>query len=126
MTATQQISSYSESAIDCKWLSYKIKGNVKWCNEGYELCFDGVQEKFAQNELLLSLLKITSPKILAKATLDRLWGTGIALRDTCALNTDKLSSTGWLSRRLLTIREELLKSLNIYRYPYKSTTIHIP
>ena len=34
----------SESALDCKWLSYKIKGvdNVKWHNEGYELCFDGV------------------------------------------------------------------------------------
>ena len=34
----------SESALDCKRLSYKIKGvdNVKWHNEGYELCFDGV------------------------------------------------------------------------------------
>ena len=34
----------NESAIDCKWLSYKIKGvdNEKWCNDGYELCFDGV------------------------------------------------------------------------------------
>ena len=34
----------SESAIDCKWLSYKIKGvdNEKWCNDGYELCFDEV------------------------------------------------------------------------------------
>ena len=62
----------SESAIDCKWLSYKIKGvdNEKWCNDGYELCFDGVREKFAQNEPLLSLLKTTSPKILAEATLD--------------------------------------------------------
>ena len=34
----------SESALDCKWLNYKIKGvdNEKWCNEGYDLCFDGV------------------------------------------------------------------------------------
>ena len=62
----------SESAIDCKWLSYKIKGvdNKKWCNDGYELCFDGFQEKFAQNELLLSLLKTTSPNNLAEVTLD--------------------------------------------------------
>ena len=99
----------SESAIGCKQLSYKMKGvdNVKWHNEGYEPCFDGVREKFAQNELLLSLLKTTSPKIVAEATLDRLWGTGIALRDTCALNTDKWSSTGWLSRMLLTIHQEL-------------------
>ena len=54
----------SDSALDCKRLSYKIKGvdNEKWCNEGYELCFDGVREKFAQNQPLLSLLKTTSPK----------------------------------------------------------------
>ena len=99
----------SESALDCKWLSYKIKGidNVKWHNEGYELCFDGVREKFAQNPPLLSLLKTTSPKILAEVTLDHLWGTGVALRDTSALNTDKWSSTGWLSRTLITIRDEL-------------------
>ena len=99
----------SESALDCKQLSYKIKGidNVKWHNEGYELCFDGVREKFAQNPPLLSLLKTTSPKILAESTLHHLWGTGVALRDTSALNMDKWSSTGWLSRMLITIHDEL-------------------
>ena len=99
----------SESALDCKQLSYKIKGidNVKWHNEGYELCFDGVREKFAQNPPLLSLLKTTSPKILAESTLDHLWGTGVALRDTSALNMDKWISTGWLSRMLITIHDEL-------------------
>ena len=99
----------SDSALDCKWLSYKIKGVdiEKWHNEGYELCFDGVREKLVQNQPLLSLLKTTSPKILAEATSDHLWGTGIELRDTSALNTDKWSSTGWLSRMLLTIHDDL-------------------
>ena len=99
----------SDTAIECKCLSYKIKGvdQEKWCNEGYELCFDGIREKFAQNESLLSLLKTTSPKILAEATPDRLWGTGVALRDSCALSTDKWSSAGWLSRMLTTIHDEL-------------------
>ena len=98
----------SDSALDCKRLSYKIKGVdiEKWRNEGYDLCFDGVQEKFVQNQPLLALLKTTSPKILAEATLDCLWGTGIALRDTSTLNTDKWSSTGWLSKMLLTIRDD--------------------
>ena len=95
----------SDSALDCKWLSYKIKGvdTEKSHNEGYDLCFDGVREKFVQNPPLLALLKTTSPKILAEATLDRLTGTGIAVRDTSALNMDKWSSTGWLSKMLLTI-----------------------
>ena len=54
-------------------------------NVGYEICFDGIREMFLQNPPLLSMLKTTTPKILAEATTDRLWGTGIQLRDTCAL-----------------------------------------
>ena len=98
----------TESALDCKRLSYKIKGVdiEKWRNEGYDLCFDGVREKFVQNPPLLALLKSTTPKILAEATLDRLWGTGIALRDTNALNTGKWNSTGWLSKMLLAIHDD--------------------
>ena len=78
----------------------------KWHNEGYDLCFDGVREKFVQNPPLLALLKSTTPKTLAEATLDRLWGTGIALRDTNALDTGKWNSTGWLSKMLLAIRDD--------------------
>ena len=99
----------SETQMECKKLSYRIHGvdNEKWKNEGYEVCYDGIREMFAQNHLLLFLLKITSPKILAEATPDHLWGTGIALRDKCALDTDRWSSPGWLSRMLITIRDEL-------------------
>ena len=97
----------TESALDCKRLSYKIRVDIeKWRNEGYDLCFDGVREKFVQNPPLLALLQSTTPKILAEATLDRLWGTGIALRDTNALNTGKWNSTGWLSKMLMTIRDD--------------------
>ena len=78
----------------------------KWRNEGYDLCFDGVREKFVQNPPLLALLKSTAPKILTEATLDHLWGTGITLRDTNTLNTGKWNSTGWLSKMLLTIRDD--------------------
>ena len=79
----------------------------KWHNEGYELFYDGIREKFTQNKPLLSLLKTMTPKILAAETSDHLWGTGVALRDTCALDIDKWSSTGWLSHMLIAIHEEL-------------------
>ena len=97
----------TDNALDCKRLSYKINGvdHVKWRNEGYSLCFDGIKEKFIQNPPLLSLLKSTAPKVLAEATTDRLWGTGICLRDTNALNTEKWNSEGWLSRMLSSIRD---------------------
>ena len=37
----------SKTAIDCKQLSYQINGdnNEKWQNEGYKVCYDGIQEK---------------------------------------------------------------------------------
>ena len=94
----------ADTPMECKQLSYKINGvdREKWQSDGYEVCFGGVCEKFIQNRPLLQLLKTTSPKILAEATTDRLWGTGIALWDSCALQTDKWHS----SHMLMTIRDE--------------------
>ena len=80
--------------------------NEKWKSVGYELCFDGIREKFLQNPPLLAMLKTTTPKILSEATTDRLWGTGVRLRDRSALDTGKWSGVGWLSRMLTTIRDE--------------------
>ena len=95
----------ADTPMECKRLSYKINGvdREKWQSDGYE---GGVCEKFIQNQPLLQLLKTMSPKILAEATTDRLWGTGIALWDSCALQTDKWHSSGWLSCMLMTIRDE--------------------
>ena len=58
----------SETALECKKLSYNINGvdKEKWMNIGYELCFDGIREKFLQNPPLLSMLKTTTPKILGR------------------------------------------------------------
>ena len=99
----------SNTALECKRLSHNINGvdNDKWKSVGYDLCFDGIREKFLQNPSLLAMLKITTPKILTEATTDRLWGTGIRLRDMCVLDTEKWSGTGWLSRMLIMIRDEL-------------------
>ena len=94
--------------MECKRLSYKINGVdcKKWQSDGYEICFAGICEKFMQNQPLLQLLKATSPKTIAEAMTDKLWGTGIALRDSCPLQTDKWHSPGWLSHMLMMIRGE--------------------
>ena len=54
------------------------------------------------------MLKETRELILAKASKDKIWGTGIPLRDANALCTDKWENRGWLSKILHGIREELL------------------
>ena len=98
----------TDPALECKRLSYNINGvdNEKWKSVGYELYFDGIREKFLQNPPLLAMLKTTTPKILAEATTDRLWGTGVRLRDRSALDTGKWTGIGWLSRMLTTIRNK--------------------
>ena len=98
----------TDTALECKRLSHNINGvdKKKWKSVGYELCFDGIKEKFLQNPPLLAMLKTTAPKTLAEATLDKLWGTGIRLRDRNVLDTEKWSGAGWLSKMLITIRNE--------------------
>ena len=50
-----------ETAIECKRLSYQINGvdTDHWHNEGYDICYEGIKEKFLQNDNLLSMLKTT-------------------------------------------------------------------
>ena len=69
--------------LEAKKLSYNISSfnKTKWVSEGYEICAKGIREKFIQNKLLMEILKGTSTKVLAEASKDKLWGTGIPLRD---------------------------------------------
>ena len=98
-----------ETPQEWKRLSHNINSvdKEKWMNIGYEICFDGIKEKFIQNCPLLSMLKTTAPKIIAEATTDHLWGTGIKPGNAQALNTEKWTGLGWLSRMLISIREEI-------------------
>ena len=79
----------------------------KWHTEGYDECLTGISVKFVQNKPLMDMLKLTHPKIIVEATLDKLWGTGIQLRDNDALNPEKWHNTGWISSMLSTIRDEV-------------------
>ena len=81
----------SSTPQECKRLSHYIHGvdHAKWKNEGFDLCLDGIQAKFSQNRSLYAMLKTTEPKVLVEASSDKVWGTGISLRDSQALNTNK-------------------------------------
>ena len=92
----------------CKWLSHHIHriDHEKWRNEGFDLCLDGLRAKFIQNRDLITILKTTEPKLLVEVSIDRLWGTGIPLKDSNALNDKRWKSKGWLSNMLTIIRDE--------------------
>ena len=96
-----------DTALDTKRLGYKINGfdMHKWSMEGYNICHDGIKSKFVQNPLLLQMLKVTGDKVIVEASTDKLWGTGIGLRDNQALNPSYWHSTGWMSSILMEIRD---------------------
>ena len=84
--------------------------NEKWKADSFELCLKGVEAKFKQNKELWSVLKMTEPKILVEASTDRLWGTGISLKDTHVLDNKRWYGKGWLSDMLHTVRESYQKT----------------
>ena len=96
-----------ETARDTKRHGYKIQGYdpKTWYEKGFELCKPGIKAKFNQNPNLLKMLKTTSPKLLVESSSDKVWGTGIPLKDTNALNREKWYNVGWLSTMLTDIRD---------------------
>ena len=54
------------------------------------------------------MLKNTGSLIIAEASKDKTWGTGIPLRDTEALRISKWKNKGWLSNMLMSIRDEAM------------------
>ena len=56
----------------------------------------------------MEMLKNTGPLIIAEASKDKTWGTGIPLRDTEALHISKWKNKGWLSNMLMLIRDEAM------------------
>ena len=95
----------SEDPLKAKHLSSRIKDYdpERWRNDGHNVCFTSIKEKFVQNQLLMNMLKATKPKTLTKASNDKVWETGIPLRDFDVLKEDKWYGRGWLSETLHTI-----------------------
>ena len=94
---------WCDTAFEAKCLGYKINGfNMqRWSTDGYDICLEGIRSKFVQNPPLLQMLKATGSKLIVEASTDKLWGTGISLRDNQALNPECWHSRGWMSSMLM-------------------------
>ena len=96
-----------ESPLEAKRLSYKINGvdRTRWKTDGFEVCLDGLKEKFNQNPLLKLILATTKTKLLVEASTDKVSGTGVGLRDNNVLKQNHWTGHGWLSKMLHQIRD---------------------
>ena len=99
----------------CNYYRKFIKGYAQVAKPLYQLLTGEnakkkTKEKFMQNKPLLEMLKNTGSLIIAEASKDKTWGTGIPLHDTEALCTSKWKNKGWLSSMLMSIRDEVMSS----------------
>lgn len=70
--------------------------------------FEGLQEKFLQNEKLKEQLKATGKSVLAEcAVKDRIWGIGLAMNDPDRLEKDKWKGQNLLGYTLMMVRDKL-------------------
>ena len=90
-----------------KALGRKVKGY----NDGYWngvrqlLVYEGLKEKFAQNEDLKRQLLDTEDSILAECAVnDRIWGIGLSMKDSNRLEPEKWRGQNLLGYALMMVR----------------------
>ena len=74
------------------------------------MCEKGIFEKFRQNELLANLLMSTESQMLAEASRDTDWGTGMSLYDERCLVQSTWYAQGLLGTILEEVRQKLVDS----------------
>ena len=84
---------------------------VKGYNDGYWngvrqlLVYEGLKEKFTQNENLKKLLLDTEDSILAEgAVKDRIWGIGLSMKDSNRLESEKWRGQNLLGYAMMMVR----------------------
>lgn len=75
--------------------------------DGEEVMKRATFAKFSQHSRLQSRLENTKNKILVEATMNKKWGTGIALKDKNCLNQNSFAGKNLLGTILMSIRAEL-------------------
>ena len=78
----------AESPLKCKQLARNIStyDHTEWSRIAKSKCEHGIVCKFVQNPSLMKLLISTGNGILAEASYDKVWGTGVPLHHENALN----------------------------------------
>jgi ribA/ribD-fused uncharacterized protein len=72
------------------------------------IIFEGLLEKFSQNEDLKEKLKATGNEMLAEcAVRDRIWGIGLSMKDPDRFEVNKWNGQNLLGYALMMVRERL-------------------
>jgi ribA/ribD-fused uncharacterized protein len=87
-------------------LNYNHK---KWLETADGIIIQGLKEKFGQSDYLKKFLLDTGNSLIVEASLDKLWGVGIHLRDSNLWDATKHVGQNKMGKLLMNIRAELRK-----------------
>ena len=100
----------TQEPLECKVMAKEIKypvGKGRWSDVAKTTCYNGLKEKFVQNENLKNFLIHTGTRTIVECSVDKLWGTGIPIHVKNCLDPRTWTSQGLLGELLTRIRAEL-------------------
>ncbi len=95
---------------EIKQLGRLVQGYNENCWSGIRqlIVYDGLQEKFLQNEELKKMLLGTKDAVLAEcAVRDRIWGIGLSMTDGSRFDRDKWCGQNLLGYSLMMVRKKI-------------------
>ena len=106
--ARQILSTADVALIKALGRSVKNYNDNKWSGIRQIVVYEGLYEKFSQNEKLKKLLLSTGDAILAEcAVRDMIWGIGLSMRDPDRLDQRKWRGQNLLGYALMMVREKI-------------------
>ena len=99
----------SDTTLECKELGRNVSkyNEDVWKRNVKKMCYPGLLAKFKCNKRLADMLLSTGNSHLAEASYDKVWGTGVPLKDQACLNMSNWSGTGILGEMLMDVRHDL-------------------
>lgn len=101
----------TKNPFKVKEIGSRVRGFDRntWLSACKEIALRAVKAKFSQNPNLRKLLVSTGSLLIVESSPDRLWGTGVHLKDTNALVRGKWNGNGLMSEIVLEVRKSLKK-----------------
>ena len=99
----------AQTGFACKDAGRQVSNfkQEKWSKKAKSLCYDGIKQKYLENQDARRTLLSTKSKTIVECTKDSVWGCGKPLSDETCLDKSMWVNQGIMGEILETIRQEL-------------------
>ena len=107
-TAQQILQTDDPGKVKALGRSVRNYVDSQWSAVRQQIVYEGLLEKFRQNQPLLQELLATAPHLLAECAVhDRIWGIGLSMTDSDRFSPEKWRGQNLLGYTLMQVRNKL-------------------